>query len=118
MMMMRHEIHNLRRELRTTCIFVTHDQVEPMTLADRMIVMHAGIVEQIGRPIDVYDEPASLFVAGVIRSPAVDFPPRKRARDQVDTGGEGPAARPPGLSPPPPGGDLGGRRAGAPPPGA
>jgi sn-glycerol 3-phosphate transport system ATP-binding protein len=54
---MRLEIQKLHRELKTTSIFVTHDQVEAMTLADRMIVMNLGVVEQIGRPIDVYDDP-------------------------------------------------------------
>jgi len=55
---MRLEIQKLHRRLRTTSIFVTHDQVEAMTLADRMIVMNAGVAEQIGRPIEVYDDPA------------------------------------------------------------
>jgi sn-glycerol 3-phosphate transport system ATP-binding protein len=80
---MRLEIQKLHRELRTTSIFVTHDQVEAMTLADRMIVMNAGIVEQIGRPIDVYDDPASLFVAGFIGSPAMNFLPGKREGEGV-----------------------------------
>ncbi|MGZ5088078.1 MAG: sn-glycerol-3-phosphate import ATP-binding protein UgpC [Usitatibacter sp.] len=84
---MRLEIQKLHRELRTTNIFVTHDQVEAMTLADRMIVMNAGRVEQIGRPIDVYDDPASLFVAGFIGSPAMNFLPGRRAGDEVDLGG-------------------------------
>src|SRR5207237_10686831 len=66
---MRLEIQKLHRRLKTTSIFVTHDQVEAMTLADRMIVMHAGIVEQVGRPIEVYGEPNSLFVAGCLRPP-------------------------------------------------
>ncbi|HET7730275.1 MAG TPA: sn-glycerol-3-phosphate import ATP-binding protein UgpC [Usitatibacter sp.] len=83
---MRLEIQKLHRQLRTTSIFVTHDQVEAMTLADRMIVMNAGVVEQIGRPIDVYDDPASLFVAGFIGSPAMNFLPGKRAGDEVDIG--------------------------------
>ncbi|MGZ5651205.1 MAG: sn-glycerol-3-phosphate import ATP-binding protein UgpC, partial [Usitatibacter sp.] len=84
---MRLEIQKLHRELRTTSIFVTHDQVEAMTLADRMIVMNAGRVEQIGRPIDVYDDTASLFVAGFIGSPAMNFLPGRRAGDEVDLGG-------------------------------
>jgi sn-glycerol 3-phosphate transport system ATP-binding protein len=84
---MRLEIQKLHRQLRTTSIFVTHDQVEAMTLADRMIVMHAGIVEQIGRPIDVYDDPASVFVAGFIGSPSMNFLPGKRVGDAVDVGG-------------------------------
>jgi sn-glycerol 3-phosphate transport system ATP-binding protein len=80
---MRLEIQKLHRELKTTSVFVTHDQVEAMTLADRMIVMNAGRVEQIGRPIDVYDDPASVFVAGFIGSPAMNFLPGKRAGDEV-----------------------------------
>jgi sn-glycerol 3-phosphate transport system ATP-binding protein len=72
---MRLEIQKLHRNLRTTSVFVTHDQVEAMTLADRMIVMNAGRVEQVGRPIEVYDDPASLFVAGFIGSPAMNFLP-------------------------------------------
>jgi sn-glycerol 3-phosphate transport system ATP-binding protein len=83
---MRLEIQKLHRELKTTSIFVTHDQVEAMTLADRMIVMNLGVVEQIGRPIDVYDDPASLFVAGFIGSPAMNFLPGKRVGDEVDVG--------------------------------
>ncbi|HXF78396.1 MAG TPA: sn-glycerol-3-phosphate import ATP-binding protein UgpC [Usitatibacter sp.] len=84
---MRLEIQKLHRRLRTTSIFVTHDQVEAMTLADRMIVMNAGVAEQVGRPIDVYDDPESLFVAGFIGSPAMNFLPGKRAGDEVDLGG-------------------------------
>jgi sn-glycerol 3-phosphate transport system ATP-binding protein len=72
---MRLEIQKLHRNLKTTSVFVTHDQVEAMTLADRMIVMSAGAVEQVGRPIEVYDDPASLFVAGFIGSPAMNFLP-------------------------------------------
>jgi sn-glycerol 3-phosphate transport system ATP-binding protein len=83
---MRLEIQKLHRELKTTSIFVTHDQVEAMTLADRMIVMNAGVAEQIGRPIDVYDDPNTLFVAGFIGSPAMNFLPGKRSGDAVEVG--------------------------------
>jgi sn-glycerol 3-phosphate transport system ATP-binding protein len=83
---MRLEIQKLHRELKTTSVFVTHDQVEAMTLADRMIVMNAGRAEQIGRPLDVYEDPASLFVAGFIGSPAMNFHPGKRSGDEVDVG--------------------------------
>ncbi len=72
---MRLEIQKLHRELKTTSIFVTHDQVEAMTLANRMIVMNAGRVEQIGAPMEVYENPASIFVAGFIGSPAMNFLP-------------------------------------------
>jgi sn-glycerol 3-phosphate transport system ATP-binding protein len=80
---MRLEIQKLHRTLRTTSIFVTHDQVEAMTLADRMIVMNAGVVEQVGRPIEVYERPASVFVAGFIGSPAMNFLPGKREGGEV-----------------------------------
>ena len=70
---MRLEIKRLQRELGVTSIYVTHDQVEAMTLADRLIVMNAGVAEQIGTPMDVYDKPASVFVAGFIGSPAMNF---------------------------------------------
>ena len=68
---MRLEIKRLQRELGVTSIYVTHDQVEAMTLADRLIVMNAGVADQIGTPMDVYDRPASVFVAGFIGSPAM-----------------------------------------------
>ena len=83
---MRLEIQKLHRRLKTTSIFVTHDQVEAMTLADRMIVMNAGAAEQVGRPIEVYEDPASLFVAGFIGSPAMNFIPARRTGDSVELG--------------------------------
>ncbi len=70
---MRIEIKRLQRRLATTSLYVTHDQVEAMTLADRLIVMNAGVAEQIGTPLEVYERPASLFVAGFIGSPAMNF---------------------------------------------
>ena len=70
---MRLEIKRLQRDLGTTSLYVTHDQVEAMTLADRLIVMNAGVAEQIGSPLDVYAEPATVFVAGFIGSPAMNF---------------------------------------------
>ena len=85
---MRLEIQKLHRDLKTTSVFVTHDQVEAMTLADRMIVMNLGMAEQIGRPIEVYENPASLFVAGFIGSPAMNFLAGKRQGDEVDIGGQ------------------------------
>ena len=72
---MRTEIKALHQRLKTTSIYVTHDQVEAMTMADRIVVMHDGIVEQIGSPLDLYDPPANLFVAGFIGSPAMNFLP-------------------------------------------
>jgi sn-glycerol 3-phosphate transport system ATP-binding protein len=70
---MRFEIQKLHRSLGTTSLYVTHDQVEAMTLAQRMIVMNAGRAEQIGSPMEVYRNPASAFVAGFIGSPAMNF---------------------------------------------
>jgi len=67
------EIQKLHRELRTTSLFVTHDQVEAMTLAERMIVMNAGRMEQIGTPEEVYHRPATTFVAGFIGSPPMNL---------------------------------------------
>jgi len=69
---MRTEIRALHQRLRATSIYVTHDQVEAMTMADRMVVMNAGRIEQIGRPLDVYDRPATLYVAQFIGSPAIN----------------------------------------------
>ena len=70
---MRTEIKALQRRLRTTTVYVTHDQVEAMSMADRIVVMNDGNVEQIGTPLEVYDDPANLFVAGFIGSPAMNF---------------------------------------------
>jgi len=70
---MRMEIKSLQRELGVTSLYVTHDQVEAMTMADRVVVMNAGVAEQIGPPLDVYRNPASLFVAGFIGSPPMNF---------------------------------------------
>jgi multiple sugar transport system ATP-binding protein len=70
---MRVEIKELHQRLKTTTVFVTHDQVEAMTMADRIVVMHDGIVEQIGTPLELYDRPDNLFVAGFIGSPAMNM---------------------------------------------
>ena len=70
---MRVVIKNLQRELGTTSLYVTHDQVEAMTMADRLVVLNAGITEQIGTPMELYQSPASQFVAGFIGSPAMNF---------------------------------------------
>jgi len=74
---MRGELQALHRRLGTTSLFVTHDQVEAMTLAQRMIVMNAGHVEQIGAPLAVYAKPATTFVAGFIGSPPMNLIPRE-----------------------------------------
>jgi lactose/L-arabinose transport system ATP-binding protein len=70
---MRVEIARLHKELKTTIIYVTHDQVEAMTLADKIVVLRAGVVEQVGAPLDLYDDPANMFVAGFIGSPKMNF---------------------------------------------
>jgi multiple sugar transport system ATP-binding protein len=70
---MRTEIKELHQRLKTTTIYVTHDQIEAMTMADKIVVMHDGRVEQIGAPLDLYDRPDNLFVAGFIGSPAMNM---------------------------------------------
>jgi multiple sugar transport system ATP-binding protein len=70
---MRGEIKDLHQRLGTTTIYVTHDQIEAMTMADKIVVMQGGHVEQIGAPLDLYDRPANMFVAGFIGSPAMNF---------------------------------------------
>ncbi len=86
---MRMEIKALQRELAVTSLYVTHDQIEAMTLADRMIVMNAGVAEQIGRPLEIYEDPATTFVAGFIGSPPMNFmaaPPEERGRGVAQVG--------------------------------
>ena len=78
---MRVEIKKLQRQLGVTSIYVTHDQVEAMTMADRLIVMNRGVAEQIGTPIEVYAAPATLFVAGFIGSPSMNFIEAKAEAD-------------------------------------
>jgi multiple sugar transport system ATP-binding protein len=70
---MRTEIKELHQRLKTTSVYVTHDQIEAMTMADQIVVMHDGHIEQIGGPLDLYDRPANRFVAGFIGSPAMNF---------------------------------------------
>ena len=70
---MRNEITKLHRELGATTIYVTHDQIEAMTMADRIVVMKDGVIQQIGSPIKLYDEPVNKFVAGFIGSPQMNF---------------------------------------------
>ena len=70
---MRSEIKALHGKVRTTSIYVTHDQIEAMTLADRIVVMNKGAIEQVGSPIELYENPANMFVAGFIGSPTMNF---------------------------------------------
>ncbi len=69
----RAQIKNLSHELKVTTIYVTHDQIEAMTLADRVVVMNKGVVQQVGTPADIYDRPTNTFVAGFIGSPAMNL---------------------------------------------
>lgn len=69
----RAQIKNLSHELQVTTIYVTHDQIEAMTLADRVVVMSAGVVQQVGTPMEIYDRPANTFVASFIGSPAMNL---------------------------------------------
>jgi multiple sugar transport system ATP-binding protein len=70
---MRAEIKALHQRLKTTTVYVTHDQIEAMTMADRIVVMHDGVIEQIGTPLELYDRPSNLFVAQFIGSPAMNI---------------------------------------------
>ena len=70
---MRTEIKELHQRLKTTTIYVTHDQVEAMTMADKIVVMQAGRIEQVGAPLELFDRPANMFVAGFIGSPAMNM---------------------------------------------
>ncbi|MCS6944023.1 MAG: sn-glycerol-3-phosphate ABC transporter ATP-binding protein UgpC [Sutterellaceae bacterium] len=83
---MRTEIKALHQRLQTTSVYVTHDQIEAMTMADKIVVMNAGRVEQIGTPLALYDNPANLFVAGFIGSPAMNFLPGRIADGAVVVG--------------------------------
>ncbi len=84
---MRAEIKSLHQRLRTTTIYVTHDQVEAMTMADKIVVMKDGLIEQVGAPLDVYDRPTNIFVAGFIGSPAMNFVKGKVSTDSFITAG-------------------------------
>ncbi|MEY2808568.1 MAG: hypothetical protein RLZ66_79, partial [Pseudomonadota bacterium] len=80
---MRAEIKELHQRLKTTTVYVTHDQIEAMTMADKIVVMRDGVVEQIGSPLELYDHPANQFVAGFIGSPAMNFLPGRVQHGQV-----------------------------------
>jgi multiple sugar transport system ATP-binding protein len=97
---MRTEIKELHQRLRTTAVYVTHDQIEAMTMADQIVVMNGGRVEQQGAPLELYDNPANLFVAGFIGSPAMNFMPGRLQRNGAGFEvalGEGLAMRAPEL---------------------
>jgi len=100
---MRGEIKELHQRLKTTTIYVTHDQVEAMTMADRIVVMRDGVVEQMGLPLDLYDRPETVFVAGFLGSPAMNLlrgsiRAKGKPRFVTEAGAELPlAAAPPAL---------------------
>jgi len=81
---MRTEIKELHQRLKTTSIYVTHDQIEAMTMADKIVVMHDGRIEQIGTPLQLYDHPANRFVAGFIGSPSMNFIDGKMSGGRVE----------------------------------
>src|SRR5882757_7168404 len=83
---MRTEIKALHLRLKTTSIYVTHDQIEAMTMGDQIVVMRDGRIEQSGSPLDLYDHPANQFVAGFIGSPSMNFLPGTIKRDGGDVG--------------------------------
>lgn len=85
---MRTEIKELHQRLKTTTVFVTHDQIEAMTLADRIVVMQAGKIEQVGTPLDLYDNPTNEFVATFIGAPSMNLLAATLADGQVTVGGQ------------------------------
>jgi len=86
---MRTEIKALHQKLGSTIIYVTHDQIEAMTMADRIVVMNAGRIEQMGAPLELYDRPANRFVAGFLGSPAMSFLPAVVEEDGIAIEGAG-----------------------------
>ncbi|WP_281827263.1 ABC transporter ATP-binding protein [Jannaschia rubra] len=84
---MRAEIRELHQRLSTTTVYVTHDQIEAMTMADKIVVLQGGHIEQIGAPLDLYDRPANTFVAGFIGSPSMNLMPGRGEEGGVAAGG-------------------------------
>jgi len=89
---MRAEIKHLQSELGATTIYVTHDQLEAMSMADKIAIMYGGIIQQLGTPAEVYDHPSNLFVAGFIGSPAMNFVPCRLSADRSQLELEGGAS--------------------------
>ena len=94
---MRTEIRELHLRLKTTTVYVTHDQIEAMTMADRIVVMQGGRIEQVGAPLDLYDRPVNTFVAGFIGSPAMNMAPGVVKGGAVETDSGARLPLPPGL---------------------
>ena len=95
---MRLEIARLHQRLRATMVYVTHDQVEAMTLADRIVVFNDGRIEQVGKPMELYEHPVNRFVAGFIGAPAMNFLPVRLGGGRVDSPGLAPVAALPGKA--------------------
>ncbi|GGC41419.1 ABC transporter ATP-binding protein [Siccirubricoccus deserti] len=95
---MRAEIKELHQRLKVTTVYVTHDQIEAMTMADKIVVMNSGNVEQAGRPLELYDTPANLFVAGFIGSPAMNLIPGRVGSGGFEAAGGAVLPLPPGAS--------------------
>ncbi|ACL56263.1 ABC transporter ATP-binding protein [Methylobacterium nodulans] len=96
---MRVEIRRLQRQLGVTTVYVTHDQVEAMTMADRLVVMNGGLIEQVGTPIEIYRRPASRYVATFIGAPPMNILPAEVVADGVRLAGQTYPAALPGLAP-------------------
>ena len=83
------ELKRLHQQMKATILYVTHDQVEAMTMGDRIVVMNAGVIQQVGSPLELYNKPRNLFVAGFIGSPTMNFLPcrivEEQDRDFIDT---------------------------------
>jgi len=99
---MRTELKELHQRLKTTSIYVTHDQIEAMTMGDQIVVMRDGLIEQKGKPLELYDRPVNLFVAGFIGSPAMNFLPgtlrRSNGTAHVELAGGAMVPAPPGAA--------------------
>jgi multiple sugar transport system ATP-binding protein len=95
---MRSEIKRLHQEIGTTMIYVTHDQIEAMTLADRIVLLKDGLIEQAGSPLDLFERPATRFVAGFLGSPQMNFVPAKAAAGAIVFADGGRVAWPAGRS--------------------
>ncbi|WP_421565497.1 ABC transporter ATP-binding protein [Ochrobactrum sp. EDr1-4] len=93
---MRTEIKGLHQRLKSTVIYVTHDQIEAMTMADRIVVMNQGKIQQIGAPLDLYDRPANKFVAGFIGSPSMSFIPGSVSEAGIFSSSDGESIAVPG----------------------
>ena len=91
---MRSEIKALHQRLKTTSVYVTHDQVEAMTMADRIVVLNGGKIEQVGTPLELYHQPQTRFVAGFLGAPAMNFLPVKVDGDTIRLPGDGVLKRP------------------------